>query len=308
MQQPAELEIPNVVFYLPEFGHLLCKPCKSVVPYRTLYFHLCYYHKIRASFCKAIVSQYEGFSVSQTDADVVPLAGGSSVLDFLASPKQGYFCQHCDYTTASWGMLLMHFRKTQCSRERKTRDDTSCFLQQWTSIRRNCGGSWRVEKSTSTAQRRIENRSDWDKSALDDPATVTLLQMEAEEEARLLQEEQESMSLSNELEHDEKTDWLRGCGWPRWFAHKPLHLIIATSRVPLSNKEAVHLGTWDCIEWTSCAAVESKLRQLLKVVSCVLDRCEETLQQTPRVIRCWLRSWGSHFYAYPFELPQREAT
>jgi hypothetical protein len=31
------------------------------------------------------------------------------------------------------------------------------------------------------------------------------MQLEAEEEARLLQEEQESMSLSNELEHDEKT-------------------------------------------------------------------------------------------------------
>jgi hypothetical protein len=40
----------------------------------------------------------------------------------------------------------------------------------------------------------------------------------------------------------------------------------------------------------------------------VLDRCEETLEQTPQVMRCWLRSWGSHFYAYPFELPQREAT
>jgi hypothetical protein len=101
MQQPAELEILNVVFYLLEFGHLLCKPCKSVVPYRTLYFYLHYYYKIRASFCKAIVSQYKGFSISQTDADVVPLTGRSSILDFLASPKQGYFCQHCDYTTAS---------------------------------------------------------------------------------------------------------------------------------------------------------------------------------------------------------------
>jgi hypothetical protein len=25
-------------------------------------------------------------------------------------------------------------------------------------------------------------------------------------------------------------------------------------------------------------------------------------------MRCWLRSWGSHFYAYPFELPRRGAT
>jgi hypothetical protein len=30
--------------------------------------------------------------------------------------------------------------------------------------------------------------------------------MEAEEEARLLQQDQELMSLSNELKHDEKTD------------------------------------------------------------------------------------------------------
>lgn len=49
--------------------------------------------------------------------------------------------------------------------------------------------------------------------------------MEAEEEARLSREEQEPMSPSNEFEHDEKTDWLRGCGWPRWFAQEPLHLV-----------------------------------------------------------------------------------
>ena len=40
----------------------------------------------------------------------------------------------------------------------------------------------------------------------DDPATAALLQIEAEEEARLLQQDQELMSLSNELEHDEKTN------------------------------------------------------------------------------------------------------
>jgi hypothetical protein len=43
-------------------------------------------------------------------------------------------------------------------------------------------------------------------SIVGDPATVTLLQIEAEEEARLLQEEQESMSLSNKLKHNKKTD------------------------------------------------------------------------------------------------------
>jgi hypothetical protein len=121
--------------------------------------------------------------------------------------------------------------------------------------------------------------------------------MEAEEETRLLQEEQESMSLSNKLEHNEKMDWLRGCGWPRWFAQKLLHLIITTSRVPPSSNEAVHFGTWNCMGGISCAALETKLRRRLGIVALVLDWYKETLRQTPRVMRCWLRSWGSPFYA-----------
>jgi len=271
-----------------------------------LYNHLRDYHKIRTPVCKAIVSQYEALSVSQTDADVVPLPSKSSPLDFLAPPERGYFCPQCDWTTCSWDMILLHFRKTQCSRGGRARNDLSCFLQRWSPIRRNLGGTWRIEDATDTD--RGGRGSSWDRSAIDEPATAALLQMEAEEEARLAQQDRELMCLSNELEHDEKTDWLRGCGWPRWFAQKPLHLIIATSRLPLSTDGAIHLGTWNCREWVSCADSESRLIELTKIVHLVLDRCEETLEQTPRVMRCWLRSWGSHFYAYPFELPQREAT
>jgi hypothetical protein len=278
------------------------------VPYKTLYSHLRHYHKIRYSFCKAIVSQYEGLSVSQTDADVVPLPEGTSPLEFLAPPQPGYFCPCCNYTTINWDVLGLHFRQTQCTKGRKTRDDLSCFLQRWVSSRRNVGGTWRVHRAKPTDQSEITTALCWDQHDMDDAATTALLQMEAEEEARLLREEHELLSLSNELEHDENTDWLRGCGWPRWFAHKPLHLIIATSRVPPSSSEAIHLGTWNCMNWISCKATEAKLRRLLEIASLVVDRCEETLRQTPRAMLCWLRSWGSHFYAYPFELPQRAAT
>jgi hypothetical protein len=205
-------------------------------------------------------------------------------------------------------VLLRHFRETQCSREHKPRHDLLCSVQGWASFGRHVRKTWRVKDVTAVDQCEAKTKSSWDESILDDPATVALLQMEDEEEARLLREEQELMSLSNELEHNENTDWLRGCGWPRSFGNKPLHLIVATSRVPPASSKAVHLGTWDGMEWISCAAFETKLRRLPEVIALVLDRCEETLQQTPRVMRCWLRSWGSHFYAYPFELPQRVAT
>ena len=62
--QPAELEIPSVISHLTQFKHLLCGPCKSVVPYKTLYHYLCYHHYIRYAFCKAIVSKYKNVSVS----------------------------------------------------------------------------------------------------------------------------------------------------------------------------------------------------------------------------------------------------
>jgi hypothetical protein len=105
-----------------------------------------------------------------------------------------------------------------------------------------------VKDVTALNQCEAKTKPSLDPYVLDDPATIALLQIEDEEDARLLREEQELICSSNELEHDENTDWLRGCGWPRWFANKPLHLIVATSRVPPASSEAVHLGTWNGIE------------------------------------------------------------
>jgi hypothetical protein len=106
--------------------------------------------------------------------------------------------------TCSWDMILQHFQKTQCSRGGRTRNDLSCFLQQWSPIRQNLGGTWLIKDATDTNCG--GKGPSWDQSAIDEPATAVLLRMEAEEEARLSQQDRESMSLSNELEHDKKTD------------------------------------------------------------------------------------------------------
>jgi diphthamide biosynthesis methyltransferase len=107
-------------------------------------------------------------------------------------------------------------------------------------------GVWAMLHASLNAGRRMDQAGNSLFSM--NPATVVLLQMEAEEEARLLQKEQESMSPSNDLEHDERIDWLRGSDWLRWSAHKPLHLIIANSRISPSKDEAVHFGIWNCME------------------------------------------------------------
>lgn len=46
------------------------------MPYKTLYHRLRHHHNIRNPFCKAVITRYEGISVSQTDADVVPVGLG----------------------------------------------------------------------------------------------------------------------------------------------------------------------------------------------------------------------------------------
>jgi hypothetical protein len=40
------------------------------------------------------------------------------------------------------------------------------------------------------------------------------MQIEVEEEQRLANEQRDSMARGGELNHDEQTEWFRGCEWP----------------------------------------------------------------------------------------------
>ncbi|KAF1354300.1 hypothetical protein EJ07DRAFT_68878, partial [Lizonia empirigonia] len=240
----------DIISYLSQYGHLLCTPCRSVIPFKSLQNHLQNHHHIRSSLCRAIARKYENLPVSQTDSDVTPLPNGTQPIRFLAKPVTGYYCKHCSFLTVSWSHYRKHLNKSHRERGSKiARHNVTCFLQEWMSYRR-LGKYWRVDASSPYAGS-VTNR-ELDAMLHDlgttDPQTAALLEMEAEEEARLADEAQGSTSLTDELEHDENTDWLRGSGWPRWFAHKPLHLIVATSRLPSPRNEVLHLGSWNCIE------------------------------------------------------------
>lgn len=189
------------------------------------------------------------------------------------------------------------------------------MLQAWTTLKNSYVKYWRVdmcvrENDATTPSPEGQDTRLADPSTLehDDADAFALQQMEAEEEARLAEEAQGFICLFEELEHDENTEWLRGCGWPRWFDHKPLHLMTSTATTPSRREEDLNLGSWNGVEWISDATMEASLRTILEITSCVFARCEETLLQTPRVFCCWLRSWGMSFYPYPFELPQRSQT
>lgn len=96
---------------------------------------------------------------------------------------------------------------------------------------RKIGKYWRADATlpcSGGATERGRSDLEFPERSDDNPEIAALLRIEAEEEARLVSEIQGSTAFTDELEHDENTDWLSGRGWPHWFAHKPLHLIVAT--------------------------------------------------------------------------------
>ncbi len=132
------------------------------------------------------------------------------------------------------------------------------------------------------------------------------MRMEAEEERRLALEEEESAKCEFKLKHDENTKWLRTSEWPRWFQNRPLYIISAASKIPSVQNITYAIGQWAGEELISLAVQEATLRRLMAATDSVLQRCEETLQSTPRSLRCWIKSSSPSVFPRPFETPQRK--
>ncbi|KAH7327569.1 hypothetical protein BKA65DRAFT_374357, partial [Rhexocercosporidium sp. MPI-PUGE-AT-0058] len=108
----------------------------------------------------------------------------------------------------------------------------------------------------------------------------------------------------------ETTPWLRYTRWPEQFRERPLDVITAASCQPDDCPiQDFALGVWAGETVTSSLADEIKIRQLLRLLDQVFDRCEVTLASTPHVLRCWLKGYHQHrFYLKPFQPLQRLAT
>jgi hypothetical protein len=88
---------------------------------------------------------------------------------------------------------------------------------------------------------------------------------EEEEEKQCFNGESNVVVLDAELEHDENTEWLRGCEWPKSFSHKPIHLIVASAALPSARTlEDLSLGLWNGFECMSPAQTERIIWKILR--------------------------------------------
>ncbi|KAF5572192.1 hypothetical protein FPCIR_14349 [Fusarium pseudocircinatum] len=106
------------------------------------------------------------------------------------------------------------------------------------------------------------------------------------------------------VEQNETTPWLQHTGWPRLFHDKSLGIIAATARKPKSAwNEDYLLGQWNDIALHCPAAVEVKLRIILRGVDLMVGRAKFTLAKTSYRSRCWLNTyWKDTFWPHEFRI------
>ncbi|THV73867.1 hypothetical protein D6D27_09461, partial [Aureobasidium pullulans] len=247
-----------------------------------------------------------------------PRPDGVPPLECLVTPLQGFFCPLCpSYKTTYYPSLRKHVNKQHGARcgSTYTSSTQSCFLQRWTDRRSKDPGYWKVD---ATAVPELQSHIDEDSNVvtaataqdIEDQLAHDLAVMEGEEERRLAEEyDEEATDLDNGLEHNTRSDWLRGCNWQVWFANKPRRLIVNVSRMPKITLPAksLPLGTWCGLDCVSESAEEHKLAVICVATHHVLDRCKRTLEATPRTLRCWLKSWSHTYQPYDFKIPQSAA-
>ena len=134
--------------------------------------------------------------------------------------------------------------------------------------------------------------------------------LQAQEQERLDQRRQDHRAGGTTLQATELTLWLRHTQWPVQFANQPLDILAATSALPRKPCAADYLlGAWEGTDFLSPAEDELKLRQLLRLLGRVFDRCLRTLQATPEPLRCWLKSYAeTTFCPRPFTALERQAS
>jgi hypothetical protein len=303
LQQQEPLTVDYITFVASD-NVLICTRCSIAVPAKGLDTHLRKAHHVPTKLRRATISRFDSVPAAQYFHDLVLRPDQSTPLAYLLPPAPGFCCPHCpEGKTISWDQMRQYAKTKHNIRAPDCVKDQSryeCYLQSWTKYSPRY---WVVTQDNDPSQQEDQEQLQ--------PATQGeyLTRMEDEEEEQRFDGGPSTVALDMELEHDEDTEWLRGCEWPTWFARKPIHLIIAAAALPSARtSEDLSLGLWNGFECVSPAQTERILWKILDASKVVFQRCEITLKQTPRVLRCWLRSWTPSFLPYPFELPQREQT
>ena len=228
VQEHGPVSLDYVTFVASE-NVIICTPCYTAVPVTGLNTHLRTCHYVPAKVRRATIARFDGVPAAKSFNDLVPCPDGSSPLSYLGPPMPGFCCPHCsEGKSINWDTMQQHTKKhhnisaPDCLQDRSR---YKCYLQSWTKYSPKY---WVVTQDDRSHQ----HQSDEGLVRTSHGDCSTRVEDEEKEEEERLDDELNGAVLDGELEHDENTEWLRGCKWPAWFAHKPIYIIVAAATLP----------------------------------------------------------------------------
>ena len=288
------------------YPFLYCHTCHSVVFQSGLPAHLRRHHDaLPREQRRQIISQFTAISgiVSQSEHAARPLpADRSPPIPYLLT-HDGFACgsSDCRFLSRNRARLRDHLNTAHALyRDACAPFILSVTLQSWYSDSR--ASYWVVASSNGQAPAPATRGKA--------PATHgkarggggrhgagqlhALEALQAQEQHRLLRVERDSMiaEASRQEADSSTTPWLNYTRWPEQFASRPLDILAATAVLPVRGSAADYvLGSWEGCSFISPAGDELRLCRLVQAFDAVFQRCLDTLDATPWLLRCWLKAF-----------------
>ncbi|OAL42614.1 hypothetical protein IQ07DRAFT_465673, partial [Pyrenochaeta sp. DS3sAY3a] len=223
---------------------IVCTRCSTAVPVTGLDTHLRTCHHVPIKLRRKTIARFDGVPAAQSFNDLVPRQDGSTPLSYLLPPVPGFSCPHCtERKTINWRRMRQQAKTEHKISAPECAQDQSryeCHLQSWTKYSPKY---WVVAQDDSVGRQEIQEQPHFGSEG------EYLTRLEDEEEDQRFDGDLSTVALDVELEHDENTEWLRGCEWPMWFIRKPIHLIVAAAALPSARtSEDLSLGLWNDFE------------------------------------------------------------
>ncbi|EOA82366.1 uncharacterized protein SETTUDRAFT_76814, partial [Exserohilum turcica Et28A] len=243
---PYDLSTLDYITFVPSEKVIICTRCCAAVPVTRLNAHLQTFHHVPFKLRRTTIARFDSIPAAQSFQDLVPRQDRSAPLSYLLPPVPGFCCPHCtEGKTINWDCMRKHAKeKHNISAPKCLRDQSryKCYLQSWTTYSPK---HWVVTQDNSASQQAIPEQP----YSMSEEENLLRMEDEEEEEEQRFDSESNMVALDTELEHDENTEWLRGCEWPTWFAHKPIHIIVAAAALPSARiSEDLVLGLWNGFE------------------------------------------------------------
>ena len=224
---------------------------------------------------------------------------------------EGYACRLCHYRTTNPFKIAQHLSKEHRNGQRTSRSELDnsyddVYLQTWTHLAHGVEQQYWVVKVNGSLTRPVADQD-----------TCAHLQSMHERERKRLESRSQARAYSQDTGPETLATtrpWMERTRWAITYNGVRRDVLQALAEVPsappYTTDHFLGHGTHDIDpEILSPRQDEQKIAALMTAVDLMLDRCEETMQHTSRILLCWLRSTKPHTcYPKPFTLVALESS